>query len=226
MGTITAQSIIDLAGQQLLDAGHVRWTAGELLADLNNGQRAIVNKKSDALSITEAIQLAAGTTQAVPAGRERLIELHRNMGTDGLTPGRAVTVADKAIMDRTYPNWHTSTPAAEVAQWFYDPRSPEVFWVFPPQPAVSPGYVEGSFVAIPSDVALGDPITISDTYSNALLHYVLFMAFNKDAKHQSMLVRASNNWEVFRVAIGEKEQAERRAETVVTNAKVHEGVKG
>lgn len=227
MGTITAQSLIDLAGKQLLDAGHVRYTSDDLLAYLNAGQRAIVEKKADANSVTEVVQLAAGTKQTIPAGSERLIEVIRNMGTDGATAGPAITIGDRKAMDRANPYWHTATADAEVEEWFYDPRVPKVYWVSPPQPASGQGYIEIAHVAKPADVAnAADPITISDFYANALTHYMLFMAFSKDAKHPSMLARASNQWELFRVAIGDKDQAELHAETVVTDQRVIEGVMG
>lgn len=73
MPTILASSIITKAATLLQDPTNVRWPADELLGWLNDGQREIVLQKPDAYSINEAVKLAAGTKQALPAAGIRLL---------------------------------------------------------------------------------------------------------------------------------------------------------
>ena len=88
MGTVTAKTILDKATIQLIDLTNIRWTRAELLSWLNDGMRQIVLIQPSASSTTDVIALQAGTRQYIPADGWLLLNIYRNMGTNGTTPGR------------------------------------------------------------------------------------------------------------------------------------------
>lgn len=211
MGTITAQALVDKAAQQLRDEGNSQWTESTLLGWLNDGQRQAVIFKDDANVKVETVQLVAGTKQSVPAKAHLLLDVPRNMGTDGTTVGPAITYVKRRDLDMERPGWHTDTAAAEVEHWTYDQRMPKVFWTYPPQPSSSQGYVELMHNEIPDDIVIGnigDPITISDVYSMALIDYMLFRAYDRDNKSASYQQRSQRYWNRFLQSLGVTEQRE------------------
>lgn len=206
MGTILASSIIDKAAKQLLDAAGVRWPSPELLGWLNDGQRATVLVKPTAYVKSAAVRLAAGTKQSLPADGAQLLDVVRNMGTDGLVPGRAVRIASRDMLDAQAPNWHAATASSVVRHYLYDPRDPKRFYVYPPNTGT--GYVELVHAATPPDVAaVGNPIELDDAYETVLLDYVLYRAFSKDSEAADD-GKAQRHMTAWITALGGKVQAE------------------
>ena len=87
----------------------------------------------------------------------------RNMGADGNTPGRAIRLVDRAVLDTQVPDWHASTPANEVMHYVFDPVNPKVFYVYPR--VSSARQIEIVYSASPVDIAIGAVILIDDIYS-------------------------------------------------------------
>ena len=209
MGTILASAIIDKAEIILQDTTNVRWEESEHLGWLNDGVKEVLINKPDAYVLNSAVQLTTGTKQSVPSGGLMLIKVPRNMGTDGVTPGRAVTITEQTILDQARPNWHTETGVAEVKHYMFDERDPKHFYVYPPQPAASQGYVEIIYSSVPSDLtATSEAIPIDDIYANVLLDYILYRAYTKDADYSSNGERAIAHRQAFLEALGVKESIE------------------
>jgi len=216
MSTITAQEIVDRAGVILQDTTNVRWPEPELLDWLNDGQREIVLLNPSAHADNESVQLDAGTKQSfdslasnnnnsgtnIGAGI-RLIDVVRNMGTDGATEGRTCTVIERKILDYQRPDWHKDPTSAEATHFMHDERDPKTFYVFPPQPSATPGYVEVLYSSAPAAVQLADTIALDDVYANALLDYVLYRAYSKDADFGSVDM-AQARYQSFTASIGVK----------------------
>jgi len=206
MGTILASAIIGKARIVLQDAAKVRWSDDELLSWLNAGQREVVLLKPDAYVVTAAVQMVAGTKQTVPFGF--LIDVVRNMGAAGTTPGKAIRPITREILDDQDPDWHSSTADAVALYSVFDIRNPSVFYLYPPQPA-TPGYVEIAYPGTPADVLLAGAITLADIYENVLMDYVLFRAFSKEAEYANSGVAAQYYASVVR-ALGGKVMAEKQ----------------
>jgi len=198
MGTITAQQLADQAAGLVHDTSRVRWSDADWLGWLNDAQRETVVLKPDAYTIITPTALATGATlQALPSGGLQLFGVTRNMGADGLTPGRSVNVVARDVMDTTLPNWHTETASGEINNYMYDPRAPKQYYVYPKAPATA-WYVEIMYAAIPADVALiGDTLTLDDVYANALLNYMLFRAFGRDEVYGQMNPTATMYYQQF-----------------------------
>lgn len=203
MGTILVSALIDRAGILLVDPDHVCWAASELLNWLNDGQREIVSLVPSANPVSEATQLSPGTKQTLPADKVQLIDIVRNMGADGLTPGRPVSIIEREELDVVRPGWHTDTASMTVRHFCYDGRDPRTFYVSPPQPDPA-GYVELVTADTPGDCPLGGTINMQDVYANALLEYMIFRAYSKDGEWTRNNDRANAAYMAMQRSLGLK----------------------
>lgn len=180
MGTILASAIISKASIQLIDPTNVRWTQSELLGWLNSGQRQIAQVDPSAANSVAVVKLVAGARQTLPANGFMFFEAFRNMGTDGLTPGRTVRIATRETLDAYNRDWYSAAQSAVTQSYIFNSIDNKAYYVYPPSDGTN--YLEINYAATPSDVALTDPIGLPDIYENALLDYVLFRAFSKDTE--------------------------------------------
>lgn len=183
MATITTASLLARAATVLQDPTNIRWPQAELLDWLNDGQREIALFKPNVFVKNVSVQLVAGTKQTLPADGVSLIDVVRNMGTGGTTPGTAIRVVTREILDAQVNNWHSSTANAVAKHYVYTPLDPKTFYVYPPQPSTGMNQVEVIYVAAPTDATLVSTITLDDIYMTALLSYILFRAYTKDAEY-------------------------------------------
>lgn len=184
-----------------------RWTQRELVSWLNDGQKAIAKYMPSSCARVDAVKLTPGTKQSIEkilaasikpgdGGTASDVYGHflqtvvRNMGSDGLTPGLAIRVVDREVLDANNPSWHSSSGTA-VTQYTFDPRYPKVFYVSPGVPSGGL-WVEISFLANPVDVAStgnygmdgsdSTKISVDDKYVDDLVNYILARAYMKDAE--------------------------------------------
>jgi hypothetical protein len=215
MSTTDAIKILNDAAFQLNDTGFVHWTSAELLSYLNAGQVEIATLVPNANATVSVVQLVSGAKQSAPADSIRIIEFIRNMGVNGSTPGNAIREVERKDMDAYVPGWSSVTADAAVVHVMYDAEDDnQTFYVYPPQPAVSPGQIELIYAKIPAAIAnsnAGTKITLDDYYANALLDYVLYRAFGKDSEYGNQAARSQNHYQAFANAIGAKFGADNAA---------------
>jgi hypothetical protein len=199
--TILASTIIDRLSKQLVDVANVRWSRAQLLDWLSVGQRFIVALQPQAGSATTTVKLTAGTRQTIPADSVVVIyDVIRNMGADGLTPGRAVGSMDRTLMDRCRPMWHSEGQSAVSQSAALDTSDPNVFWVYPPSNGTN--YVQVRCALLPAPIASESAqLTIPDRYEDALTHYAMFRALSKNADFASS-AEADKYLTLFNAAIG------------------------
>lgn len=193
---------------QLHDASpqFTRWTQRELVSWLNDAQKAIAKYLPSACSRVDSFKLQTGTKQSIekilaanikpgdgstPADvyGNFLQSLIRNMGADGLTPGRAIRIVDREVLDSMNPLWHTLTGSI-ITAYVFDPRYPKVFYVSPGVTGVM--WVEGSLLANPVEVSTTPDfgmdsvdttkISVDDKYVDDMVDYILARAYMKDAE--------------------------------------------
>lgn len=212
MGTILASALIERAENILQDITNLRWQEAEMLQYLNDGQREIVLLKPDANVTTASAVCVAGTKQSLPTGGIALIDVIRNMGIGGATPGNAPFRTTKDTLDRHDPTWHTTTASATTEAWWMDERNPTVFYVYPPQPTSSFGYLELAYTANPTDIATtATAISLPDIYAGAMLDYLLYRCSQKAVAYSpEWTQRASTYYGSFMQSLGLKEQTEDR----------------
>jgi hypothetical protein len=208
MPTVLASSVIGKVQTIIQDTTGVRWPQSELLGWLNDGQREIAMLRPDACTKITSLALVAGTKQSIPdADGVMLIEVFRNMGADGSTPGNAVRKVPRQILDAQVPNWHASTSTAVVQHYTMETRAPKTFYVYPP--SLGTTKVEILYAAVPADLSADtDVLTIDDIYSNSLIDYLLYRAYSKDAEYAGNADRAMLSRKAFENTLGLKSQAD------------------
>lgn len=199
--TVTAQAILTRVRTQLLDdLPTKRWSDAELLGWLSDGQRTLVAADPSLGNVISSVKLVVGTKQVLPDGAFMLLDILRNMGSDGLTPGRVVTVTSRENLDRVDPNWHNSRRSDIARHYIYDPKQPKAYYVYPPSTGIT--YVEMSRAQNPADIAaLTDLITVPDLYQTALFDFVMFRAHQKDSDYAAGDQTAQGYLQLFQMFV-------------------------
>lgn len=203
MGTILASTLIAQASEIAQDETNVTWSTAQALEWLNEGQKAVASMRPDASVSVAPILLVPGTKQTI-AGR-RLMGISRNMGSDGLTDGRAIRLVERGIKDDYNPDWHTDTATLEVKEYIYDGRLPQDFWVWPPVSPAAAVYIETIEAVNPDDLtAVTDAISVSDIYAPPIIEWMCYRFFARDAEEVPEIQRAATHFNNFFTLIGEK----------------------
>lgn len=200
-----ASDIITEVSTQLNDVGKVTWTEPSLIEYINSAQEMIVLIRPDAFSQITTMQMVAGTKQALPVTALRLLDIKRNMGSDGNTPGRAVIAVDESSLDLFAFNWHTSNNAAEIKNFTYDEKTPNTFYVDPP--SNGNGHIEISVSRVPTKIiAPANSLVLKDIYRNPVVQWCMFRAYSIEVDSRSSRDRALKHEKTFYQMMGEKFQ--------------------
>lgn len=205
---VAASSILERVRTQLIDTGDVyRWSDAELLKWLSDGQRTVVAMAPGASSDAAVISLSAGTHQNIPADGHMLLSVVRNVAADGVTPGRAVRIVSREILDAYTPDWHSSARTAAVQNYIFDPQRPKEFYVYPPNNGT--GKLEIVYSILPGEMTtLSDTLVVQDIYQTALVDYVLFRAHQKDGDWSAGMAVATNYLQMFLSYMGQGETSQ------------------
>ncbi len=215
-GTLTGANLISRIQDTLQDTTGVRWVEAELLRYINDAQREIVNFKPDATATTANIALVVGTKQSLPTGGLRLIKITRNMSdaSGGATGKRAIRIVDRDILDSQEPNWHDPTVSGDAAHtttvkhYVFDEDDPRSFYVYPGASSTST-FVEIVYSASPTDLAnTSAVIAVDDTYGNAIVDFVLYKCYMKDAEFAGNAQRANQHYSLFASSLGQGAMAQ------------------
>lgn len=199
---------------QDIDPQFTRHPEGELVHWLNDAQMAVAKFLPMAASRLDTIKLKVGsrqsietiaaadckpgdgTTPAVPILGMQLLELTRNMGADGLTPGKTIRVVPRKTLDAQSRNWH-NVAGPVVDQFTHDPRLPRYFYVSPAVPATPAVWAEVAYYAQPIPIPnTGTPgaelyayagasttkLSIADEHLDDLVNYVAARAYMKNSQ--------------------------------------------
>lgn len=210
--SVSVQSIVDRVQITLQDTTGVRWpVASELVLWVNDAQREIALFKPDASAKNTTVTLVAGTKQSIPNDGNRLLRIVRNMSAaSGGTGARAVRIVDREVLDAQSPTWHDPTATGDAAHgaiikhYIYDDSNPINFYVYPG--VTGSAFVEIIYSANPVSVTQSDNLDIPDIYGNAVVNYVLYSAYMKDAEYVGNSQRAANHYQLFMSSITGKSQ--------------------
>lgn len=176
----------------LNDQDGTRWLDNELVSWINDAQKLIALTRPDASVSNAALTLVAGTKQSIPAAGFRLLDVVRNLAADGTTGGRSIRHVDREVLDSQDPLWHTTTTSGTIKHFIYDNRDPKNFYVYPP--AIAGTKVEAMYSVAPTEIiydgtnattianTLATNLTVSDIYLEAVLNYVMYRSYSKDAE--------------------------------------------
>jgi hypothetical protein len=210
MGTLTGANLISRIQDTLQDTTGVRWTEAELLRYINDAQREVVNFKPAAAADHSNVQLATGTEQSIPDVAMCLIKVVRNMSATGgsATGKKAIRLVDEDILNSIEPNWHDPTVTGDAAHgsvikhYIYDPDDPRRFYVYPGVKSGLNAYVELVTARNPTDLSsTSSTIYIDDVYGNALVDYVLYRCYMKDAEFAGNAQRAGSHYQLFMASV-------------------------
>ncbi len=216
MATITTGDLITRAQTILQDTtdGGVRWPTYELMRWLNDAYRAIINARPDANSKSDTtFSCAVGTRQKLTAtipSATKLLDVVRNTAS-GSAKG-AVRQIDRSILDDQRRTWHAETETVDIEHFAFDPRIPTEFLVYPPASSLARLEVVYSYVPTAhGDDATNETIKVDDSYANAILDYMLYRAYSKDAEYAANAQRAAAHYQAMQAALGTKTQADAAA---------------
>jgi hypothetical protein len=222
----TASSVMLSVQTILNDAASVRWTAVELHTWLNDSLREIAVLKPNAVAKTVEVTLQKGAYQTLPADHFNLFRLTRNLATldastDKRGGGRVITKVEREVMDMQIPGWMDGAVmpySKNVVHFIDDISDMAAFYVVPGNDGT--GVVEAICAVMPTPVPLpaSDTLMVSsyttnvdiaDIYRNAVIDYMLYRAFSKDASLPGIAQRAGVHYSQFANALGVKFAAER-----------------
>lgn len=211
--TVSASSIVLRATDVLADNASIRWTARELVRWLNDAQREIVVLRPDSTTTTVTATLTAGArqnlrTMALALPPVKLDEITRNMAAT--SQKLAVTQVPRYQLDAQLPGWTAVAGTVDIVHFMFDPRDPCAFYVYPP--ALGTAQLELTYTAASTDVAepavgtiysdVVGSLSVPDIYANAVLDYILYRAFSKDAEYAGNEGRAQGAYSAFANALG------------------------
>ncbi|MBS4049852.1 MAG: hypothetical protein KGZ69_01445 [Methylomonas sp.] len=214
---IAAKGVLERVRIVLQDEESVRWTLPELRLWFNDALREIVALKPTAFSTSIVLALAVGTRQAIPATYPHFLKITRNLKTTGESPrlgAQAVRTVDMEMLDASNIYWHDTslTQAAKIVRnAAFDAKEKNIFWVYPPNDGT--GIVEVVVSQVPSGIPIPASneddinsydvnISGSDIYTNAIVDYVAYRAFSKDAEYAGSGQKAAAYFQQFAGSIG------------------------
>lgn len=207
MSLVTSNSILLRVNTLLNDTGFARWPKEELLDYLNDAQNAVVIRRPDAYTVdVDAFACVAGTKQTLPSDALRLIDIPQN------TLGRAIKGPyKKSVLDDNYPTWYSGKTATEAELFLYDERNPKTFRLYPGVAADTEINVVYSKAPPPITIEQNDlqqVISLDDIYVNALIEWVMYRCYMKDAEYAANPNKSVMHQNAFKAQLGEKSQAD------------------
>ena len=206
MANLAGSTIIARAADVLQDSSNVRWPLAEQTRWINSGQREIVLLRPDAKTLNASVTLVAGTKQALPTAGLKLIDVVRNMGVAGTTPGNVIRPIAREVLDAQIPTWHVDANTSGVIKHFtFDLRDPKRYYVYPLVPATPVVQVEIVYSLAPTNLTDGASlIDLDDIYEGPLLNYLLFRGYSKDAEYAGDANKATMYYNLFLAGLGIK----------------------
>lgn len=198
------KEIIRKAQAILQDPAGVRWPASELVGYLNEGQRQLATARPAEVAVTQDFTLVGGARQSLPENTFLLLDAQHN----GTQRKRALTKVERHTLEAVGRDWASMPPTSATIHYMYSELEPREFLVYPPAVAGTP--LRATFAAYPADVPEPTGATFSDVtgttalearWDAALLDYVLYRAWSKDAEYAANEQRANAHLGLFTTSV-------------------------
>ncbi len=213
--TVTVREVLYRVSvlQQDLVPQFQRWPEAQTVMWLDDAQMAVWKFLPLSASRIDAIKLRAGTLQSIesiapaeckagygsvpttPIFGTQLLHLLNNMGVDGMTPGRAIRLTSRELMDSQNADWHTVAKSV-VDCFMFEPETPRHFLVTPG--VTGSLWVRAAYTAqpakIPNTGTFGAPkyawdgadntlISIGDEHVDDLVNYVMARSWMRNSQN-------------------------------------------
>lgn len=199
---LTVSQVISQALVDLQEDDETRWTRQELLGYFNAGQRALAMVRPDLVAQERVVALRAGWSQELDADVLHLLAVTNNAG------GRQhpITKIEQWALDAVSADWRSLRGTDELLHYMHSLKHPRELAVYPPARA---GAEVRMVVAVdpPPLTSENDPPSVPAQYLDALLHYVLYRAWSKDAEYAANAQLATGHLELFNQALGAQAQS-------------------
>lgn len=214
---VKASDILERAQTLIQDNTGVRWPLPELAGWINDAMREVALHKPSASSASVVLDLESGTRQEIPTGALMLLRVVRNLDPESTEENRigkrAVRLINRDVLDTQHPDWHDESvvsPAAQIKHFIFDEVDPMSFYVYPPSDGT--GKVEALISQPPTPIetdgvdlsSYDSSLPLPDVYANAVLDYVLYRAYSKDASFAENMERANYHYTAFTNSLGVK----------------------
>lgn len=188
---MTAADVLMSVRDQLQDNG-VRWKTPELLQYLGDGAMQVAVLAAPAeLSVFRQLSLQTGALQQLPD------DLLRLQGIPGISK---VSMRD---MNDTVPGWMQAKAGKPVHVVVTENAPDNIFHVYPPASAGQILHVQALARPI-APVNEASTIPLKAEWRAALIDYVLYRAFAKDADYAGNAARAATHQAAFAASVGGK----------------------
>lgn len=197
---VDAGQLLDRVQHHLVDPDGRTWSRERLRHYLTDAQRALVGLRPEAYTVSESVQLEPGVRQELPKDGTWIVDVVRNLGSDGETPRRVIREVSRKDLDAASPRWPEAKTQEEAINWARDERDPRRYYVYPPQPDPA-GYVE--LVYTPAPPAVNDEkdeLAVSEIYVPALVDYVLSWALSMETD-AAQVEKAQSHYQRFVAAV-------------------------
>lgn len=146
----------------------------------NAAMKQLVLVRPDSHVKTVQHQLTVNNTrQAMPADSIRLIDITRNLGSGGTTPGKPIRQVDRGVLEDFNSSWHSATGETVIEFFSYDMSTPDIFWVSPKPHATTAVYVEMYHSYLFDDVDTADIATTEIEANNVFLEPLRFLMMSR-----------------------------------------------
>ena len=201
-----AIDVVNDIAQELTDPSFRIWSKANLTEYLDSAQLLISEFRPDATAGIVNLTLVPGTKQTLPSTARRLLDIVRNMGSDGATPGKPIWAIDEPTLNTFRPKWHSETGKTVVKNFVYDEKTPDTFYVYPPVHATTAVIVEGKVQQNPdliTDVD-SDAISLNDSFLTAIKQWMLYRAYSKETDSMESRQLAKDHYQSFADVLGVK----------------------
>lgn len=201
---MTAQDFVQRFMDAALDQDNTRWKAPEVIRYANDGQRDIAIYRPDAFTVSGLLDTVAGTKQTLPEGATKLLRTVRNGAN-----GKVVKIVPHDVLDATVSAWHSAAQSAVVKNVTYDERLPREYYCYPPSDGNAK--IEAVWCVEPTDIpaptgntkdTCTGSVSVRALFVNALLDYVLYRAYAKDAGIPGNFDKAKLRYSMYAAAMG------------------------
>ena len=128
------------------------------------------------------------------------------------TGKRATRLVSRDSLDSIQPSWHDPTVKGDakhgslIKHYMYEDQNPRNYYVYPGVASGASSFLEIIYSANPATVAANGNLTVPDLFANAIMNYVLYMAYMKDSEFVGSQQRASAHYNLFITSVTGKAQ--------------------